>query len=80
MHPNVRKFLGTHTKKNVGGVSSTVRDSKTAPYHWKKDLEFAQIKDVQSKCQEAMSLWGYRAYDYEGDVQSINSVDKLKWD
>ena len=54
MHDKVKAFLDSHTKSNVGGVSSTFRDSKTAPYHWKKDLTFDEIKVIQSDCQEAL--------------------------
>ncbi|XP_017485760.1 PREDICTED: carbohydrate sulfotransferase 4, partial [Rhagoletis zephyria] len=35
--PLVEEFLDTHTKVNIGGVSSTYRDSKSAPFHWKQD-------------------------------------------
>lgn len=35
----VEEFLDTHTKVNMGGVSSTYRDSKSAPFHWKSDLK-----------------------------------------
>lgn len=37
--PLVEEFLDTHTKVNIGGVSSTYRDSKSAPFHWKQDLK-----------------------------------------
>lgn len=36
--PLVEEFLDTHTKVNIGGVSSTFRDSKSAPFHWVQDL------------------------------------------
>ena len=47
MHPDVRNFLETHTTRDMGGVSSTFRDSKSAPYHWMKDLAFDKIAAVQ---------------------------------
>lgn len=37
--PAVEEFLDTHTKENIGGVSSTYRDSRSAPFHWKQDLK-----------------------------------------
>lgn len=39
----VEEFLDTHTKLNIGGVSSTFRDSKTAPFHWKEDLSWEEV-------------------------------------
>lgn len=42
----VEKFLATHTQNSKGGVSSTFRDSKTAPIHWVKDLTFAEVNRV----------------------------------
>ena len=75
MHDKVKAFLDSHTKSNVGGVSSTFRDSKTAPYHWKKDLTFDEIMVIQSDCQEALKLWGYRSYDSEEELDSgLDSV------
>ncbi|EDV99064.1 carbohydrate sulfotransferase 4 [Drosophila grimshawi] len=58
--PAVEDFLDTHTKENKGGVSSTYRDSRSAPFHWKLDLKAEEIKQIQDVCVEAMDLWGYR--------------------
>lgn len=40
---SVTKFLETHTSVDIGGVSSTFRNSKAAPFHWKQDLTFAEV-------------------------------------
>jgi hypothetical protein len=56
----VSEFLDTHTKANVGGVSSTFRDSKSAPFHWAKELPYNEVKYIQDSCKEAMKLWGYK--------------------
>jgi hypothetical protein len=56
----VSEFLDTHTKTNVGGVSSTFRDSKSAPFHWAKELPYNEVKYIQDSCKEAMRLWGYK--------------------
>ncbi|XP_075149169.1 carbohydrate sulfotransferase 4 [Haematobia irritans] len=58
--PLVEEFLDTHTKVNIGGVSSTFRDSKSAPFHWKQDLSTEDIIHIQKSCTKAMDLWGYR--------------------
>lgn len=57
--PEVKKFLDTHTKSNAGGVSSTFRNSKAAPFHWRSDLNFSEVQAIQRKCISAMELWGY---------------------
>ena len=56
----VQEFLDSHTKHNIGGVSSTFRDSKSAPFHWTKDLVIDDVKYIQDSCMEAMQLWGYK--------------------
>ncbi|KAG5683002.1 hypothetical protein PVAND_012314 [Polypedilum vanderplanki] len=56
----VSEFLDTHTKQNVGGVSSTFRDSKQAPFHWTKELPWNEVSYIQDSCKEAMRLWGYK--------------------
>ncbi|KAJ8970088.1 hypothetical protein NQ317_018045 [Molorchus minor] len=58
-HPNVVRFLDSHTRINVGGVSSTFRDSKSAPFHWRIDLNYTEIQYIEENCDEAMKLWGY---------------------
>lgn len=46
--PAVEEFLDTHTKENKGGVSSTYRDSRSAPFHWKQDLRAEEVGLVNS--------------------------------
>lgn len=58
-HPSVEKFLDTHTKVDAGGVSSTYRNSKSAPFHWRQDLTHREVRVIQRACKEAMKLWGY---------------------
>lgn len=40
---SVEDFLDSHTKVDYGGVSSTFRDSKSAPFHWIRDLQFSEV-------------------------------------
>lgn len=44
---SVTKFLETHTTMDIGGVSSTFRNSKAAPFHWKQDLTFPEVCERQ---------------------------------
>ena len=48
-HKNVVEFLDTHTKTNIGGVSSTFRDSKTAPFKWRERLKKDEVLKIQVK-------------------------------
>ncbi|XP_071442821.1 carbohydrate sulfotransferase 1-like [Hetaerina americana] len=60
LHPSIIHFLETHTKADQGGVSSTHRDSRSAPFRWRKELTLGEIAAIQSSCKEAMHLWGYK--------------------
>ncbi|KZC04460.1 PREDICTED: carbohydrate sulfotransferase 4-like [Dufourea novaeangliae] len=71
-HINVKRFLDTHTKNDVGGVSSTFRNSKVAPFHWRADLDFEEVDEIQRVCAAAMRLWGY--------VMALNSTHQKEFD
>ncbi|KAG7212100.1 hypothetical protein KM043_012450 [Ampulex compressa] len=71
-HINVKRFLDTHTKNDVGGVSSTFRNSKVAPFHWRTDLDFEEVDEIQRVCAAAMRLWGY--------VMASNSTHQKDFD
>ncbi|XP_031777132.1 carbohydrate sulfotransferase 4 isoform X2 [Nasonia vitripennis] len=58
-HEDVQRFLDTHTKTDIGGLSSTFRNSKAAPFHWRNDLDFEEVDEIQQECNIAMRLWGY---------------------
>ncbi|XP_046738516.1 carbohydrate sulfotransferase 4-like [Diprion similis] len=58
-HPNVTKYLDTHTKNDVGNAYTTYRDSKTAPFHWRTELEFKEVEEIQRNCFVPMKYWGY---------------------
>ncbi|XP_046746148.1 carbohydrate sulfotransferase 3-like isoform X2 [Diprion similis] len=60
-HPKARNFLNSHTKANKGGVSSTFRNSTAAPFHWRTELEFKEVEEIQKSCSIAMEYWGYVA-------------------
>lgn len=74
MHSSVIQYLDTHTKVNYGGVSSTYRDSKSAPFHWRNDLTFEEVESIQHACKSAMKLWGYALSYNETHQKSFNPV------
>jgi len=74
MHMRVAKFINSHTHENIGGVSSTFRDSKNAPYHWRNELSFAEVQDIQEKCSEALNLWGYKKADTSDELENLQPL------
>ena len=81
LHPTVTEFLDSHTKSNKGGVSSTFRDSKTAPFHWRQQLTMVEVERIQAACGEAMKVWGYRPVHREEELETFQPVRDLgKWE
>lgn len=74
MHSSITQFLDTHTKVNYGGVSSTYRDSKSAPFHWRNDLTFEEVESIQHACKSAMKLWGYIMAGNETHQKYFNPI------
>lgn len=73
-HQSVKDFLDSHTKRDVGGVSSTFRDSKIAPFHWKMDLNMSEVQYIEENCDEAMKLWGYVRGTNEIHLRDFNPL------
>ena len=78
VHQKVLDFLDSHTKTNKGGVSSTFRDSKTAPFKWREKLSMAEVVNIQVKCEEAMKLWGYKEVTDADDSLTFDPVFNLE--
>ncbi|XP_065169716.1 carbohydrate sulfotransferase 5-like [Atheta coriaria] len=73
-HANVNDFLESHTKSNIGGVSSTFRDSRSAPFHWRSDLNASEVQYIEESCEKAMRLWGYVKHKpYARDTDTLTS-------
>ena len=79
MHPNIESFLESHTTKDEEKREpwSTIRDSKSAPYHWKKELSFEEVVKIQSECEDALKLWGYRTFSTKEELRDIHPVGEL---
>ena len=56
------------------------RDSKTAPYHWKNDLPFSRIQEIQDDCAEALDLWGYHSYKTQEELETVHPVGNYSMD
>lgn len=70
----VEEFLDTHTKIDIGGVSSTFRDSKATPFHWKRDLSWDEIESIQGVCTKAMEAWGYKKFNFSSDLLNFEPL------
>lgn len=75
MHQNVVDYLNSHTKVNIGGVSSTFRHSKAMAFHWKDQLTISEIQMIENNCDVAMKLWGYVKFN---NISNFIGVTSLK--
>jgi len=75
-HPQVKAFLDTHTKTDAGGVSSTFRNSKAAPFHWRQDLTYKEVRAIQRVCRPAMASWGYLPAHNATHQHDFNPITK----
>nr|XP_023019603.1 uncharacterized protein LOC111508365 [Leptinotarsa decemlineata] len=73
-HRDVKRFIDSHTRINVGGVSSTFRDSKNAPFHWRMDLNYTEVQYIEENCDEAMKLWGYVRSKNASSMREFNPL------
>ena len=78
VHSRVTKFLDTHTRANIGGVSSTFRDSKTAPFKWRERLNRDEVLEIQDKCADAMTKWQYKTLTENEDLKTFEPVHNLE--
>ncbi|XP_057341549.1 carbohydrate sulfotransferase 1-like isoform X2 [Microplitis mediator] len=73
-HSNVEEFLETHTKNNSGNSYSSFRDSKRAPVHWRNEMNFTEVEEIQRVCSTAMKLWGYVLAVNETHQKEFNPI------
>lgn len=68
---NIQTFLESHTTTTKGNHYSTYRDSKSVIREWLTNINMTEITQIQTDCELAMHLWGYKMFKEE---------DKLKAD
>lgn len=78
MHPNVIKFINTHTRNLSGDAFGTYRDSRKAPFHWKNEMSYDEVKRIEGKCGRAMHLWGYAKVQKASELRSMNPLVDIK--
>lgn len=72
----VVKFLESHTKKDIGHIYSTYRDSSLTPFRWMRNLTNKEINDIQISCSKSMDLWGYKKM-HDHDMYSVKEFNPL---
>ena len=70
-HPNVEKYLQSHTTKGNG---NTGHDSKKTPFLWRHQLNKTEIIKIQEGCETALSLWGYNLYRGTGSLKTFDPL------
>lgn len=78
-HPDIQKFLQTHTGRSKGNAYSTFRDSKAAPVHWQKEMPWEKAQRIQGVCEKALRLWGYELAEGEEHLRSFMPVGRLEF-
>ncbi|KAF4525472.1 hypothetical protein B566_EDAN004884, partial [Ephemera danica] len=74
VHEEVYRYLKSHTKKKSGSEYSTFRNSKTAPFHWREDMDFKVVNKIQNVCADAMELWGYMPAHNASHMHTFNPL------
>ncbi|KAF4525473.1 hypothetical protein B566_EDAN004885 [Ephemera danica] len=74
VHEEVYQYLNSHTKNKSGGEWSTFRNSKTAPFHWREDMDFKEVNKIQNVCADAMELWGYMPAHNASHMHTFNPL------
>ena len=76
-----RKFLTDHTQKEKykakPEVWNTFRDTNSIKNHWRKEMKYEEVAQIQNKCQQALRLWGYRDAKDELDLLQFDPVEPL---
>ena len=58
-------------------VWNTFRDTNSIKNHWKKEMKFEEVAQIQDKCRQALRLWGYRDAKDELDLLQFDPVEPL---
>ena len=74
---SMRDFLHDHTNPLRAILHkhenwSTYRHPKLAMLHWKKEMNYEEVKAIQETCSEALKLWGYK--------EAVDKFDLYRFD
>lgn len=80
VHSRVKEYLDSHTTTNVGDAGSTFRNSKSAPFHWRQDLNYSEVLAIEQHCTVAMNMWGYVKVHDENTLKEMNPLTNYSVD
>ena len=75
MKDYVRTHTGSSHQKQE--VWNTFRDTNSIKNHWRKEMKYEEVSQIQNKCQQALRLWGYRDAKDELDLLQFDPVEPL---
>ena len=75
MKDYVRTHTGSSHQKQE--VWNTFRDTNSIKNHWRKEMKYEEVAQIQNKCQQALRLWGYRDAKDEFDLIQFDPVEPL---
>ena len=76
MHAKMKEFVQTHTKAPPGArqeVWNTFRDTDALKDHWKHEMAWSEVLDIQAKCRQALKYWGYDILQNEEELNSFKN-------
>ena len=78
MHPSLQSWIKSRLgDKTDNNPYSTHRNSTKAATHWRTDISFSEVKDIQLMCNSVMKKAGYQFVSTELDLQnhSFNLIE-----
>lgn len=75
-HPDVEKFVKTHTTQSSSFKYSTYRNSSATALLWRKISKYSKVKELQRVCRVAISAWGYLPALNASHQLTFNPVDE----
>ena len=75
----MKDYVRTHTGSSYQKqeVWNTFRDTTSIKNHWRKEMKYEEVAQIQNKCQQALKLWGYRDAKDELDLLQFDPVEPL---
>ncbi len=70
MHQSVQDYA----QKVVTGRKNPIETA----LHWRKEMSFERILEIQEACTEAMSLWGYKVFNSSRQVLTESPILSFK--
>ena len=76
----VKNWLNTATsvanrdKLAEDSPQGLIRNVKSVLNHWRKDLSFEAVQEIQSKCEKILNNLGYKIFDNYKDFKNLSTL------